>query len=149
MAVYCALYVTGSVWYLGTVYPGYTRMIQNNWSLDRPIPPITFNSHPHPEYDYYNDGLGGIFSGSGWVGAPTYSLKACYEQGVDPEQPYDCLNGGCIPQTTYNTPGKYANLAACQAACAKDGTCDGECVSKDELAALQQAADQIRTRLCG
>jgi hypothetical protein len=64
-------------------------------------------------------------------------------------QKCDCLNGGCITSTTYNTPGKYANLAACQSGCAKDSTCDGECVSASSIAALQQAANLVQTRLCG
>jgi hypothetical protein len=37
---------------------------------------------------------------------------------------YDCINGECIPKTTYNTPGHYETLAACQAEC---GTCENQC----------------------
>jgi hypothetical protein len=61
----------------------------------------------------------------------------------------DCLNGGCVPAATYNTPGKYANLAACESGCAKDSTCNGECVSAADLAALQQAAALVQPRICG
>jgi hypothetical protein len=68
--------------------------------------------------------------------------------GVDPAQKFDCLNGGCIPKSTYNTPGVFANLAACQSGCAKNSNCTGECVSAEELAALQQAASNLRSRLC-
>jgi hypothetical protein len=143
----CELWVTGSVYYQGIIYPGYTRQIKSYWLSNREIPPITFNSHPDPQYDYYNDGFGGNFDGSGWAGAPSYSLKNCRD--VDPQQPCDCLNGGCIPKTTYNTPGKYASLTACQSACAKDSNCDGECVSAAEISALQQAADRIKSKLCG
>jgi hypothetical protein len=60
----------------------------------------------------------------------------------------DCVNGGCVPQATYNTPGKYANLAACESGCSKDSPCDGECVSAAEIAALQQAANALQARLC-
>lgn len=65
-----------------------------------------------------------------------------------PDRAHDCLNGGCIPKTTYNTPGIYANLAACQSGCAKNSNCTGECVSPEELAALQQAANNLQTKFC-
>jgi hypothetical protein len=61
----------------------------------------------------------------------------------------DCINGGCVPAATYNTPGKYANLAACLSGCAKDSPCTGECVSAADLANLQQAAGLVQTRICG
>jgi hypothetical protein len=66
-----------------------------------------------------------------------------------PDGKCDCINGGCVPQATYNTPGKYANLAACESGCGKDSPCDGECVSATSIAVLQQAADIVQTRLCG
>jgi hypothetical protein len=68
--------------------------------------------------------------------------------GIDPNQPCDCLNGGCIPATTYDTPGYYPSLSACQSGCAKNSNCDGECVTAAQLASLQQAANNIRSRLC-
>jgi hypothetical protein len=61
----------------------------------------------------------------------------------------DCVNGGCVPQATYSTPGKYANLAACLSGCGKDSPCTEECVSAAELAALRQAANALQSRLCG
>lgn len=67
---------------------------------------------------------------------------------VNPNQKFDCLNGGCIPSVTYKTPGFYASLAACQSGCAKNSDCNGECVEAAELAALQQAANSVRERLC-
>lgn len=69
--------------------------------------------------------------------------------GVDPNKPCDCINGGCVPATTYGTPGVFPNLAACQSGCAKNSNCTGECVSPEEMAALQQAANNLRGRLCG
>jgi len=68
---------------------------------------------------------------------------------IDPNQPCDCINGGCVTKTTYNTPGKYANLSACQSGCAKDSNCIGECVSEPELAALKQAANALQSKICG
>lgn len=88
----------------------------------------------------------------------TEVLFSCYQpgtlviapnnEGVNPAQQYDCINGGCIPKATHNTPGKYASLAACQSGCAKDSDCTGECVSVAELAALQQAANNLQTKFC-
>jgi hypothetical protein len=68
--------------------------------------------------------------------------------GIDPNAPCDCVNGGCVPKATYGTPGKYPSLADCEAGCAKDSNCNGECVSTDEIAALQQATSNLRSRLC-
>ena len=144
----CELWVTGTVYYLGQYYDGYSRMVQGKWAESKPLPPISFNSTPSSDYDYYNDGLGGIFSGSGWRGSPSYSLKNCVQDPTSGDQPYDCVNGGCVPKTTYSTPGLFVSLAACQAGCAKNSTCTGECVSAEELAALQQAAGTVRSRLC-
>jgi hypothetical protein len=73
----------------------------------------------------------------------------CCTNPPSTEQPYDCINGGCIPKTTYGTPGVYPNLAACQSGCAKNSNCTGECVSSLDLATLQQAADALKSRLCG
>jgi hypothetical protein len=67
---------------------------------------------------------------------------------VGPNQKCDCVNGGCVPKTTYNTPGKYANLAACQSNCGKDSQCEGECVPSAEIAALKQAADKAQANCC-
>ena len=66
----------------------------------------------------------------------------------DPANRHDCLNGRCIPRTTYNTPGKYRTLAACVGGCAKESPCDGECVSEAEITALQQAANNLKAKFC-
>jgi hypothetical protein len=81
-----------------------------------------------------------------WSTVPEFYYKNC--KGIDPNQGYDCLNGQCIPATSYRTPGKYANLATCQAGCAKDANCTGECIPATEIAALQQAANIVRSRIC-
>lgn len=66
-----------------------------------------------------------------------------------PETLFDCINGNCIASTTYNTPGIFATLADCQAACGQNPGCDGECVSAAEIAALQAAAANARSNCCG
>jgi hypothetical protein len=87
----------------------------------------------------------------------TEVLFSCYTVGsltitplpVAANEKYDCINGGCIPTRTYNTPGAYANLADCQGGCAKNSICTGECVSTDELAALTQATSKLQSKFCG
>jgi hypothetical protein len=68
--------------------------------------------------------------------------------GPDPNQPCDCINGGCVPQTTYNTPGVFPTLAACQSGCAKNSNCTGECVDPAEIAALKQAVNTLQSKIC-
>lgn len=88
--------------------------------------------HPNPDYLFF---------------PPTATIQ--YINCGNAVGRFDCLNGGCLSNATYNTPGKYATLTACQAGCAKDSNCTGECVSAEELAALQQAAGALQSRICG
>ncbi|OYD93134.1 hypothetical protein CDG76_20795 [Nostoc sp. 'Peltigera membranacea cyanobiont' 210A] len=60
---------------------------------------------------------------------------------------YDCINGACIPKTTYNTPGIYQSLSECETAC---GTgCSGKCVSNSEWAQIEGLSNQLKNRNCG
>jgi hypothetical protein len=81
-----------------------------------------------------------------WIFAPSNFYLELIEN--PPDTPCDCLNGGCVPKTTYNTPGIFPTLAACQSGCAKNSNCIGECVSAEELAALQQAANNLQSKFC-
>jgi hypothetical protein len=63
-------------------------------------------------------------------------------------EPCDCVNGGCVPKTTYNTPGVFPNLAACQSGCAKNSNCTGECIDPSEIAAHQQALNNLQAKIC-
>lgn len=67
---------------------------------------------------------------------------------IDPNQPCDCVNGGCVPKTTYRTPGVFPNLAACQAGCATNSNCTGECVDPAEIAAHRQALNTLQSKFC-
>lgn len=67
---------------------------------------------------------------------------------IPPETRFDCVNSGCVPTTTFGTPGKYASLADCQSGCAKDSPCTGECISSSDIAALQQAANKAQANCC-
>lgn len=82
---------------------------------------------------------------------------SCYKSGtlrineiptVDPAMPCDCINGGCVPKNTYNTPGVFATLDACQSRCAKNSNCTGECVDPAEIAAHQQAINNLKAKIC-
>lgn len=117
---------------------GYTRMLVADCFEIGSVPPAEYGG-----WCLYNDEQYVIEN------IPASNCPKCLVISVNPDQPYDCVNGGCVAKTTYATPGKYANLSACQAGCAKDSTCTGECVSAEQIAALQQAADQIKSRLCG
>jgi hypothetical protein len=93
---------------------------------------------------------------SGDCSIANFSLESCGKcagcctdpVGISSAQSYDCINGGCVPKTTYNTPGVFATLAACESGCAKNSNCTGECVSTSELAALAQAANTLQSKNC-
>jgi hypothetical protein len=121
-----------------------------DWDQTAPLPALIAvgsGSFGRGTYTQYQITGGWQYQQTGWYTIELYLKGDC--GATSPEQPCDCINGGCVPKTTYNTPGKYASLALCQAGCAKDSACVGECVSPDQLAALQQAADLVKSKLCG
>ena len=60
---------------------------------------------------------------------------------------YDCVNGACIPKTTYNTPGLYQSLGDCEVAC---GTgCSGKCISNSGWAQIEGLSDELESANCG
>jgi hypothetical protein len=81
----------------------------------------------------------------GKAGLCGYCPGCCNDDGTRPDS-YDSVSGECVKADTHGTPGKYASLAECEAA--NKGKCDGECVSTDDLAALQQAADRVKSKFC-
>lgn len=91
-----------------------------------------------------------------WRNGLTFQLQTtmvnCPNCGPPPplsqNQPHDCINGNCLPKTSYNTPGIYSNLAACQSACAKNSNCTGECVPVAEIATLRSAVTALQQRIC-
>lgn len=76
------------------------------------------------------------------------TLQLVEPDPLNPSQPFDCLNGACLPKSTYNTPGFFDSLSACQSGCAKNSNCTGECVSAAEIAALKQSANNLQSRIC-
>jgi hypothetical protein len=128
-----------------------------DWTDGQPLPTVEGRDPAPGAYaDYTVSGAG--FYGTAFYSRPTVYLVGCSDGGsggtggtgggIDNNQPHDCVNGGCVPKTTYGTPGKYASLAACQSACAKDSNCTGECVSSEEISALQQAANKAQANCC-
>ena len=64
-----------------------------------------------------------------------------------PSVQYDCINGACIPKTTYNTPGIYQSLSDCEVAC---GTgCSGKCISNSGWAQIEGLSDELESANCG
>lgn len=87
------------------------------------------------------------------------SCSGCLNQN----QKYDCLNGQCVVSTQYSTPGTYANLADCQAACANGGACaEGKqcidptnfcppgkvCIEQSEFSTIEGLLSQINSEVC-
>ncbi|MBE9056351.1 hypothetical protein [Sphaerospermopsis sp. LEGE 08334] len=72
------------------------------------------------------------------------SCDACYPE--PPQAKYDCINGACIPDTTYSTPGLYSTLSECETAC---GTgCSGKCISNQDWATIEGLAAQLKNKNC-
>jgi hypothetical protein len=108
------------------------------------LPPIADGEAGQNVYEMIVDGSRryGYYLGSGAT-ARNLPLQDCAPEG------YDCINGKCQDKDLFKTGGKYSNLAACKANCEDKVGCDGECVSAAEIAALQQAANRIKSKLCG
>jgi hypothetical protein len=84
---------------------------------------------------------------------PKYFYKGdCFpiapETPLDPSKRHDCVNGNCIPATVYKTMGFYSNLADCQAGCAKNSNCLGECVPQSEIENLRTAVFTLKSKVC-
>lgn len=67
---------------------------------------------------------------------------------LDPSQRFDCINGNCLPATSYNTQGFYSNQADCIAGCAKNSPCKGECVPQNEIQNLRTSVSKLKDRVC-
>jgi hypothetical protein len=60
--------------------------------------------------------------------------------------PYDCINGACIPKSTYNTPGFYATISDCEIACGKG--CSGKCLSNKDWAKIEDLGKRLKNQDC-
>lgn len=140
-------------WRLQGQQPGLTSFdVIQCWATIR-VGTGAAGSHGGTLYYYTRTTVDGAETPSGDCSVATFSRVADGTCGncADTGQYYDCINGSCIGKETYNTPGLYASLPACQSMCGAPITppCDGECVSNAQIAALQQAANIITSKLCG
>lgn len=61
-------------------------------------------------------------------------------------QKYDCLNGVCVTQETYDSPGLYASVAECEQACGPE--CNGKCLSNEEWDKITSLANRLKSKNC-
>jgi hypothetical protein len=83
---------------------------------------------------------------------------------VSPDKKYDCLNGKCFEHTVYNSPGLFATLVDCEAACGSNSEdkCQAPniCVSPDycppgmvcltlgELSTIDGLSSELKLKNC-
>jgi hypothetical protein len=138
----CELWVRGEAENTGHVQVDV--LVVAGWSRNRPMPTLTvINVNQSLGYTQYSANPPWQYDAGGWYSSPDFYLKNCTD-----EEPCDCVNGGCVPKTTYNTPGVFASLAACQSGCAQNSTCTGECVDPAEIAGLRQALNNLQSKFC-
>lgn len=85
------------------------------------------------------------------------------DTGQPPTSKYDCLNGQCVVQSQYSTPGVYSSLADCQVVCANGGACsagkqcvdpttfcpDGKvCIDQGEFDSVEALISKIGSEVC-
>lgn len=143
----CELWVRGTAHFTG---PQYIDRFCRTWPSALAVPTLTVIQVSRGITFYSvspSVSASCVSPGFGWYTTPEFYTKGC--EGLPLSLSFDCLNGGCVGSGLYGTPGVYQSLAACQSGCAKNSTCTGECVSSEELAALQQAAANVRPRFCG
>lgn len=146
----CELWVRGRVESNGP--QPFDLVFRQTWPSTDPLPTVSFQANDARGWEYYLDGFGGNFSGTGFYGAPEYYLKNCVEE------PYDCLNGICVKKDVYNTPGIFASLADCQAICTSNGCLPPDpnycppgkvCIKDVEWSQIEQLTNQNRAKHCG
>lgn len=72
--------------------------------------------------------------------------SSCEQQETPPSAKYDCINGACLPSTTYSTPGIYANLSECEINCGPG--CSGVCISNQDWTQIEGLASQLKNKNC-
>lgn len=129
---------TNPTWGAAAGYPGYFAPYDNGVQISGPwatsagsITLVTSES----QFSSARNGNGGNQgSCDGCINNPPPSVQ------------YDCVNGGCIKKSVYNTPGLYESLDDCQLAC---GTgCSGKCISNADWAQIEGLSNQLKNRNC-
>lgn len=64
----------------------------------------------------------------------------------DCQERFDCLNGACIDQEIYATPGLYPTKADCEQACSSG--CGGKCLSYSEWNKINDLANKLKSKNC-
>lgn len=107
---------------------------------------LGYNGTTNNVYTVYCDGNSGLRElATYYPGSIKVTIKSSSNNCVN-NTLYDCLNGACTPNFTYNTPGLYNSLSACEIAC---GTgCSGKCVSNSDWAQIQGLSNQLKSRNC-
>jgi hypothetical protein len=63
-----------------------------------------------------------------------------------PSPRYDCINGSCLGQSQYGTPGIYESLSACEQNCGPG--CGGVCISNSDWAKISSLAAMVKNKDC-
>ena len=138
----CQLWVKGLAENGGPLYVDV--VVFANWSANSPFPVLTEIGNTGT-WRFFSSNPPWPYNGAGWREYPTFYRKGC---SIDPDTPCDCVNGGCVPKTIYNTPGVFPSLSACESGCAKNSNCTGECVDPAEIAALGQSLNTLQSKFC-
>ncbi|WP_143857025.1 hypothetical protein [Nostoc sp. 'Peltigera membranacea cyanobiont' 213] len=91
----------------------------------------------------FNVGNASERSGTVTVVSCTFCPGCCTDAIADK---YDCLNGNCVKDSLYKTPGLYSTISDCENVC---GTgCGGKCISNSDWAQIEGFSGQLKNRNC-
>lgn len=63
-----------------------------------------------------------------------------------PSARYDCVNGSCLEEGRYSTPGIYESLSECEKNCGPG--CGGVCISNADWAKISSLAAMVKNKDC-
>jgi hypothetical protein len=145
--------------YGSTTFDGYWHAVSHQVCGHTWLSPADANGNLHPDANNYAFFPGSLtveytgdcldYDGSHTGGGGSGGSGGSGGGGINTNQPCDCLNGNCVPAATFKTPGYYPNLSTCEAGCVRGLPCNGECVSAAAIANIEQAVNNLQSRLCG
>lgn len=113
----------------GTIIDGTTRQLTYSGWQNVPAYPIKLIVGTDGNLVKQNNNVVGFFPDNSIVESNCTSGR------------YDCINGECVDELVYGTPGQFASLTECQSSCGSPGCAEGyECVS---IESTQQLKDCI------
>jgi hypothetical protein len=96
-------------------------------------------------------------SSTQWI-AGSVTIRLVEGGTTDPNLKYDCVNGSCVLQTQYSTPGVFSSLTECNAICTSNG-CQPPganycppgkvCIESAEWSQIEQLTNQVQSKCCG